>query len=245
MIDAAALDAIFETAKTTSANQPADGSAPVPTASHANAVINGPVSVLHIQPPDTVIAAHDAASNTADSLSKNTVNGSAVSATQSEFASNELVTLNSHDSHLIAHSHIAMDPDDHLIASFKESIDGGARQTASSMLTETVDTAARHVFGAQDNAIAGASDVQSIAGLVVAGTDTFVFEPTIGNEPVKHLGAPNDVLDLPHHLFANLAELDADLRAAALENSPAQSGDTTTTSHVVSQIQHLHDFHLV
>jgi hypothetical protein len=83
----------------------------------------------------------------------------------------------------------------------------------------------------------------SITGLASVREDAFVFEPSHVNESA--LNNANDLLDLAHNLYATFAELHAELNPAGEHAVLEPLSAATTTSPVVPQNPHLHDFHLV
>jgi hypothetical protein len=147
--------------------------------------------------------------------------GSIASATNSGIASDDTLARNSNDGRIIAHSNLTI--------------------------------AANHIpffSSGDDSDIATLSyntdpSGSSIAGLASIRGDAFAFEPSLGNESVKTLNSADDLLDLAHNLYASFAELHAELNPTGEHTVLDPLNATTTTSHVVPQNPHLHDFHLV
>ena len=84
----------------------------------------------------------------------------------------------------------------------------------------------------------------SSAGLASVSGDAFVFEARLDNESVKTLNSASDLLDLAHNFYANFARLHAELNPAGEHTVLELLTPSTTTSDVVPQNPHLHDFHL-
>jgi hypothetical protein len=146
--------------------------------------------------------------------------GSIAGVTNSGIASDDTLARNSNDSHVIAHSDMTSAANNIRIFSSGDDSDIGA-------LSYDTDPSG-----------------SSIAGLAWVRGDAFVFEPSLGNESVKTLNSANDLLELAHNLYASFAELHAELNPAGEHTVLEQSSAATTTSHVIPQNPHLHDFHL-
>jgi hypothetical protein len=147
--------------------------------------------------------------------------GSIASVTNSGIASDDTLARNSNDSHIIAHSDMTSAANNIWFFSSGDDTDIGT-------LSYDTDPSG-----------------SSIAGLAWVRGDKFVFEPGVGNESVKTLNSANDLLDIAHNLYASFAELHAGLNPAGEHSVLELLSAETTTSHVIPQNPHLHDFHLV
>jgi hypothetical protein len=146
--------------------------------------------------------------------------GSIASVTNSGIASDDTLARNSNDSHIIVHSDMTSAANNIRFFSSGDDSDIGT-------LSYDTDPSG-----------------SSIAGLAWVRGDAFVFEPSLGNESVKTLNSANDLLDIAHNLHASFAELHAELNPAGEHAVFELLSAATTTSHVIPQNPHLHDFHL-
>jgi hypothetical protein len=146
--------------------------------------------------------------------------GSIASVTNSGIASDDTLAQNSNDGRIIGHSNTT------IAANYIPFFSSGDDSDIATLSYNTDPSG------------------PSIAGLASIRGDAFAFEPSLGNESVK-LNSADDLLDLAHNLYASFAELHAELNPADEYTVLEPLNATTTTSHVVPQNPHLHDFHLV
>ncbi len=75
--------------------------------------------------------------------------------------------------------------------------------------------------------------------------DTFLFPPNFGKETINNFNVKNDVIDLLHSEFADLAAAQADLHAVANSVVLAlDANDSITLTHLQIQSLHAQNFHL-
>jgi Ca2+-binding RTX toxin-like protein len=76
--------------------------------------------------------------------------------------------------------------------------------------------------------------------------DTFLFEPGFGKVTVNDFNAAQDVIELPHSLFANFAAVQADMHASGANTIiELDANDMITLSHVAAANLHAQNFHFV
>ncbi|MGB3743901.1 MAG: NF038122 family metalloprotease [Xanthobacteraceae bacterium] len=87
------------------------------------------------------------------------------------------------------------------------------------------------------------------AGDVLNGgnsTDTFMFSPDFGKETINNFNPTRDVIDLPKSIFANFAEVQADMHAFGTSTViVADPNDVITLSHVAVTSLHAQNFHFL
>jgi Ca2+-binding RTX toxin-like protein len=87
------------------------------------------------------------------------------------------------------------------------------------------------------------------AGDVLNGgnsTDTFMFSPDFGKETINNFNPTRDVIDLPKSIFANFAEVQADMHAFGTSTViVADANDVITLSHVAVTSLHAQNFHFL
>jgi hypothetical protein len=226
LIDASTLDAIFGTANTPSSHHSNNASTSLTIDNHATETVIGALPVTHSDHTDTVTASNTPLSGTAGLLSKSP---STASVNLPEIDSEATLTRNSNAGQGNFHSDAAN-------STISSADSGGQWHAGRSIMTETVNSS-----GSSDPPDPHGLSL-SIAGILSASADTFVFKPDLGDEPVKVSNTANELADTSHTLYATLAELHANLHFAL---DHALVGDETAVGQPITQSPHIHDFHLV
>lgn len=152
----------------------------------------------------------------------------------SETHSEADLTRHSTLGHSAVHSALVVTATDVPLVPLGESADGNPLQTLKGLLT-AITQALAHAHSDIHDAPAFAP---SVAGLVAAGADSFIFEPSISAVPVEiHAN------DAAQQLYASLSELHADLAPHSVQAVLTLADDALMTGQV-TQNSHFHDFHL-
>ena len=230
LIDAATLDAIFGTTHTTPSGHLSDPAMP---ASIINQQIS-PDSTSAADHYDSAFHSDASASIPTGILTESTGSRPSRILGNSETHSEADLTRHSTLGHSAVHSALVVTATDVPLVPLGESADGNPLQTLKGLLT-AITQALAHAHSDIHDAPAFAP---SVAGLVAAGADSFIFEPSISAVPVEiHAN------DAAQQLYASLSELHADLAPHSVQAVLTLADDALMTGQV-TQNSHFHDFHL-
>ena len=237
LIDASALDAIFATPNTAASHQSGSFSSSTMAAGSGDTAISGAVSIAHTELSDNAMARQDLNHHAAGTIGENTIAASG-DATHSENYSQASPTQNPDGIHSVASLDMASTEHDIPITSFGHGINLGPLQMAA------VEVMRPFLDAHNDLATSAANPPNSdISGLAGAGTDSFVFKPGIGEEPVGGSNNATDIIDALHQLYLNATDIHAALLHAAEASVPIV--DTDSASYLITQNLHFHDAHLI
>jgi hypothetical protein len=230
LITPSALDDIFGTPHAPASHQ-ADNSPPVLINSGD---ADGAISITSKIPSDIATALEKLYHHAAAAFAESGVTGS-LDANHSE-AHPHATQIQTHPAAQVG---LTAEGDDSAGATFGASVDDDqARMATPGPMQPVLDT--------QTGTIAANAGLtgSNVANFVEVGTDRFIFEPGLGDQPPRGLMFA-DSFDVQHHLHLSIPELHAELLAAARESASAIASDAHSADQVATPTLHFHDSHLL
>lgn len=268
--DVAGNNANLTGADTSFVNLLVDATTPKVVSAHAHDLLGGTVSVSAAR--GVLIGDSDA--NSSDALSVSAVLGSAVNVGHSVAGTFGVLALNADGSYSYSNTNpgavtaVGGVTEDLFNYTVSNGHGGTTDATLSVLITSPSDiyrtgSAGSTLKGGSGNYVldgsaghmnltAGNQGQQWLvggAGDVLNGgnsTDTFMFSPDFGKETINNFNPTRDVIDLPKSIFANFAEVQADMHAFGTSTViVADANDVITLSHVAVTSLHAQNFHFL